>query len=126
MQQLSTESRFRMIDETGGAYILTRAMNGGWQLSHYHKNYKEILIVQKGWAILSLDLNPGMTPFTIRISPGEMKEIPVGMRHNVFMSPGAVTHCVKVGNVSQFDKYYCPEFDEITNKIKIDDEGVII
>jgi hypothetical protein len=103
-------------DRTG--YEVVRAPDeSAWQTAHYHKGLFETCVVQDGWvAFASLDSH-GNRIVTVAF-PGEVFTIKPGTPHNLYMSPGAVTHTVHTGlsvgphGLAGDDWYPEPELDE--------------
>lgn len=99
-----------------GSYILTIAERGGWQDAHYHKDFNEIIIVQKGEIIISY-LNSDTVSHIIA---GEAMEILKGETHNIYMFPGSITHCIKYGNVKKGDWIPDEEFTKYCKTLVVE------
>lgn len=97
------ERRLRVVDAQGLGYVLTEAsQQGGWQSSHLHKQLRETYVVQTGWVAVA-QLGTGGDLSLLRLEPGDVWTAMPGRPHNIFMSPGAITHVVKHGPAAEAD-----------------------
>jgi hypothetical protein len=117
------ELRFRIIDEKGWGYILTKMPETvcGWQNSHYHKGISETYIVQKGWIGFAELLPNGEITMKVYRKNDQFSTLP-GHAHNVYMAAGAITHTVKHGNCSLVNDWFeSPELDTKTKSLSEDE-----
>lgn len=102
------EYRFRCRDQKGGwSYIMTKMLENesNWQNSHFHKGLTETYIVQKGW--IGFASKREGEEMTMRIfKAGEMISIEPYRFHNIYMSPGSVTHTIKHGDCSVANDWF--------------------
>lgn len=117
------EYRLRLMNEDGSAYIRTVAgPKGEWQNSHYHTGVCEFIAVQTGWmAMAEFDELVGLVVTVLR--PGQSIISRPNVHHNVYMSAGAVTHCVKFGATEaekasgRADWHGSSKVDELTKQL---------
>ena len=111
------ERRYRLVGPDGSAYIRTVAgASGAWQNSHYHTGVREFIAVQEGWIVFVQAGEQGGLHVRL-LQAGEFVVSEPHVGHNIYMSIGAVTHCVKFGNTlaeknsGQVDWHADPELD---------------
>ena len=121
------EYRLRLMNEVDGSgYIRTVAgAKGEWQKSHFHIGVREFIAVQKGWiAFAQPDEWCGVQVWIIREGATVISE--PNVPHNIYMSAGTVTHCVKFGDTAaekvsgQADWHASPELDKLTKRLTED------
>jgi hypothetical protein len=111
------ELRYRLVAKDGSSYIRTEASaDGGWQNSHYHKSLHETYIVQDKWlAFAELD---GHDVRLWIMQAGDVYTTRVGVPHNVYLSPHAVSHTVKHGGTGgDGDWHSDPALDSLTRHL---------
>ena len=110
------EQRFRLISDDGSGYIRTEAgESGGWQNSHFHHEFEETTIVQKGWIALAELTNDEMT-LTV-MHENNIYTSRAKVSHNLYLPAGAIIHTVKHGNVQINDWHSCNKLDKLTKKL---------
>lgn len=92
------EYRFRLMGPDNSGYIRTVMPDSdrGWQNSHFHKGIYETIVVQSGWVGV-VDLLADGTRKVRVCRKNDVWTSQPGHSHNIYMSAGAVTHCVKHG-----------------------------
>ena len=106
------ERRYRLIcDKDNTSYIRTESVNGGLQISHYHKLCKEMYILQKGKTIIYEYIDNKVNE--IELLPGDNYLILPNIPHNVYMYPSSVMHTIKYGNCDNNDWYEFKKLDEL-------------
>lgn len=109
------EKRFRLSTQFGSSYILTLSPDkAAWQNSHYHKEKREFYIVEKGWILMAMLDDEGV--IIKKISEDESIMMPLGVKHNVFISENTILHTVKYGT-EETDWNPSPELDELVKDI---------
>lgn len=101
----------------GSGCIITEAepgTDGAWQNSHFHHGVQETYYVARGWMALAELLKNGKIKLRI-FKAGDKVTTKVGVRHNVYMSEGAVTYTIKHGDVTPGAKDWHGESDEKKN-----------
>lgn len=94
-QMENGEWRFRLNTEAGSGYALTRRdSTAAWQRSHRHEAIKEVYAVEAGLLILARLVGNQVEYELLR--PGDTAVVVAGVAHNAWLSPGAVTHTIKM------------------------------
>lgn len=112
------EKRFRLSTQTGSSYILTLSPSeASWQNSHYHEKKKEFYVVEKGWVLMVTLENEKMN--IKKLEADECFFVPVGTKHNIYISENTVLHTVKFGT-EEMDWNPCPDLDEMLKAVKVE------
>jgi mannose-6-phosphate isomerase-like protein (cupin superfamily) len=82
----------RLMARDTSALFDPKARGGQWQDAHYHESVQETYIVQRGW-IGFADQVDGRLRVRV-LQAGDIVTTQPYVRHNVFMSAGAVIHTV--------------------------------
>ena len=91
---------------------------GAWQNAHRHDHVTEIWIVERGIQLVAEETENGEIDIHIMF-PGDTYTSKTGINHNCFVSPGAITHTVKVNNIPN-DWIPAPEFDQKTKELDME------
>jgi hypothetical protein len=100
-----------------GSYILTIAERGGWQDAHFHNDFCELVIVQKGKVAVA---SRGSTISMVEFGEGRYFHFTEGQVHNIYMFPGSITHCIKYGNVKKGDWIPDEEFTKYCKTLVVE------
>lgn len=114
------ELRFRLLSSDGSSYIRTESGDMvEWQNSHYHRQVKEMYIVQKGWMAFAEYID---NKLCLKLYyPGDFVISQPNIKHNVYLSPNSVIHTIKFGDTSSSDWNAASDFDEITKSLTKED-----
>ena len=114
------EKRFRLIGSDGSSYIRTEATSSsGWQNSHYHKDLKELYLVQKGTIIFVELINNELS--IKKYKENETCFSTPMVPHNVYMFPNTIIHTIKFGDCTKADWNEYKELDTLVKDININD-----
>lgn len=110
------EKRFRLNSSDGSSYIKTVASSiGSWQNSHFHKNLREIYVVQSGWIGFADIINDKLRIRILFEDDFCLSE--PNVPHNIFMSSDSIVHTIKYGTSADTDWNAFPQLDDMTKNL---------
>lgn len=115
-QMENGEKRFRLMSDDGTGYCRTVSpQKAAWQNSHFHRNTRELYIVQQEWLIFA-----EMLTDAAHFRKYEAGDYFVSRRliaHNLYVGESTVLHTVKFGETTQNDWFPSPELDREAKKL---------
>lgn len=116
-QMPNGENRFRIktTDNSMVSFCKSEKISG-WQNAHYHKNLRELYIVQTGEVILVIQDKENKIDYHL-LHTGETYMVEPDVKHNVYLLEGASTCVIKFGAQMEKDWFPAIELDKICKSL---------